>query len=530
MVNSSLKVEEPSENCRTMAGVTDWTERHRPSSERQLEGNEVQRRKIRAWLDEWKNGNPRKKALLLVGPPGVGKTSVARAIAQDMGWNVIELNASDARNAAAIRKVATHGSTHRSLFHNPDDKKQRTLVLLDEVDHLSGGLMAVSQNRIEKAMQGEDEKGKDVSLKGDSGGKAELLNLLAETRQPVILACNEIMGLWGRGSSWSSTRDRFTKHLLTITFDRASDEALRRIARRVLREENLEFDDAAIEALVDNNPGDLRALVRDLQVLSSTATGSITEEMVANQAHAGRRDTSEGVFPGLDKLYRATEAEEAVQIGRSIEKSPPDMVNWIHWNNAALFPKVDSIARGNQSLSMASKMYMGQFRSTAHRSWYWSGQLASLSASVTNTVPFTSRIYPSYPNFLRRQSTRTRPSILKRMGSYSGMSSSALREEILPLLSAMLKDSPQIGDSEDFALSLTYGFTGEEHASLAGLPLSRKATKQLIAKYELAYEKQLSEQIFEPLKIEEAEPEQQPSIEEKKDEEDGSSNGQMKLF
>ena len=101
--------------------------------------------------------------------------------------------------------------------------------------------------------------GTDVSLKGDSGGKAELLNLLAETRQPVILACNEIMGLWGRGSTWSSTRDRFTKHLLTITFDRASDEALRRIARRVLREENLEFDDAALEALVDNNPGDLRA-------------------------------------------------------------------------------------------------------------------------------------------------------------------------------------------------------------------------------------------------------------------------------
>ena len=530
MVKSPLKVEEPSENCRTMAGVTDWTERHRPSSERQLEGNEVQRRKIRAWLDEWKNGKPRKKALLLVGPPGVGKTSVARAIAQDMGWNVIELNASDARNAAAIRKVATHGSTHRSIFHNPDDKKQRTLVLLDEVDHLSGGLMAVSQNRIEKAMQGEDEKGKDVSLKGDSGGKAELLNLLAETRQPVILACNEIMGLWGRGSSWSSTRDRFTKHLLTITFDRASDEALRRIARRVLREENLEFEDSAIEALVDNNPGDLRALVRDLQVLSSTSTGTLTVEMVESQAHAGRRDTSEGVFPGLDKLYRSIEAEEAVGIGRSIEKSPPDMINWIHWNNASLFPKVGSIARGNQSLSMASKMYMGQFRSTAHRSWYWSGQLASLSASVTNTVPFTGRIYPSYPNFLRRQSARTRPSIIKRMGSYSGMSKSSLREEILPLLSAMLKDSPLLGDSENFALSLSYGFTGEEHASLAGLPLSRKATKQLIAKYDAAYEEKLSKKTFEPLKVEEAVSEHQPVTEEKEEDDAGSANGQMKLF
>ncbi|MDG1552254.1 MAG: AAA family ATPase, partial [Candidatus Poseidonia sp.] len=92
-----------------MGGASDWTERYRPKSEQQLEGNEVQRRKIRTWLDDWKAGTPKKKALLLVGPPGVGKTTVARAIAEDMGWNVIELNASDARNAAAIRKAATNG-------------------------------------------------------------------------------------------------------------------------------------------------------------------------------------------------------------------------------------------------------------------------------------------------------------------------------------------------------------------------------------------------------------------------------------
>jgi hypothetical protein len=46
----------------------------------------------------------------------------------------------------------------------------------------------------------------------------------------------------------------------------------------------------------------------------------------------------------------------------------------------------------------------------------------------------------------------------------------------------------------------------------------------------MAYEEQLSEQIFEPLRVEEIEPKQQQEVEEKKDEEDGSSNGQMKLF
>ena len=94
-----------------MTEISDWTERHRPSSESNLEGNESQRKKIREWLDDWKKGVPKKRAILLIGPPGVGKTSVARAVAQDMGWNVIELNASDDRNAAAIRKAATQGAT-----------------------------------------------------------------------------------------------------------------------------------------------------------------------------------------------------------------------------------------------------------------------------------------------------------------------------------------------------------------------------------------------------------------------------------
>ena len=471
-----------------MAQASDWTERHRPRSEQLLEGNEVQRRKIRAWLDEWQNGAPKKKAVLLNGPPGVGKTTVARAIAEDMGWNVIELNASDARNAAAIRKAATSGATHRSLFHDPTAPPSRTLILLDEVDHLSGGLRQVSQERIERAMEGDDEK-PGSSLRGDSGGKAELLRLLEQTKQPVMLACNEEMGLWGRNSSWRTTRDRFGRHLLKINFVRASDEALRRIARRVLREENVAFEDSAIDALASTNHGDLRALVRDLQVMATGLDGeTLTADMVRAHAQASQRDVTVEIFPGLDRLYRERTSADASQLIRTLDKDAADFLNWVHWNNASLFTHAPSVRRGTSTLLQADRAMMGRFLNTAHRSTYWTQHLTALAASTANDVPLEGRIFPSYPHYLRRSSPAGRGSIVEKLAELCGTNKAITREEFLHPLFMITQDDSLLGDSTLFDVSLELGLTAEEHLSLAGLPVSRRSSKALIKDYQAAEE------------------------------------------
>ena len=470
--------------------VEDWTERYRPKSERHLEGNEAQRKRIRQWLQQWGEGKPEKVGILLTGPPGVGKTSIALAIAADMGWDVIELNASDERNAAALRRAATSGATHFTFGLDGSfttDETRHSLILIDEVDHLGGSFRATSEKRITSTIAARSEDEDNVNeLRGDTGGKAELLRLLQISKQPVILTCNDPMRLWGRGRGWRTARDRFSRLAEIIQFRRASPTALRRIANRVIAAEDITADSSAVDRLVSANPGDIRALVRDLQAISSTSE-HLDADAVVSQVSMGVRDLQIDLFPGLDQLYRIQSANEAAELGRILDKSPEELVAWVAWNNASIFRQRANQARGMQTLASADQALFVRYSNLAYRSSYWGGNLGALAANIASDEVPPDRISLSFPEFLRRGNEPwRRGSIVERLAETCGASQQAVREELWPPLRAV--SSSAIGARpRDFSLSLALNLSAEDHLALHGLPASAAKSKEIAAAYEAAW-------------------------------------------
>src|SRR5207247_10335923 len=102
--------------------------KYRPGTSRDVAGNKTAIEKLRDWIDSWSEGRPTKRAALLYGPAGVGKTTVSEALAQERGWDLVEINASDKRSGEILSKIAGLASTQSTLF------RTARLILLGEVD------------------------------------------------------------------------------------------------------------------------------------------------------------------------------------------------------------------------------------------------------------------------------------------------------------------------------------------------------------------------------------------------------------
>jgi replication factor C large subunit len=462
------------------------SERLRPTRLDDVVGNPRARAELRAWAERWSSPKPpAQRAAVLSGPPGVGKTSAALAVAAEFGWSVVEMNASDARNERAIDQVAGRASiTHTLMDASHGRGPRRALILLDEADSLSGRASegarvapattilrdflrgrygavealneswGLSRNAKPAAFESweqvprspgnhawarlaparrdiEDWKGSSRPRdSSDRGGLAAMARLVRTTRQPMVLTVNDDRTL----TRYSPV---FRTAVARVRFYPIGDRELLSRLAAIARGEKIELAPGAIEALVRRARGDFRAALNDLDAVAPLAAGPLQLEVL------GTRDVAADFEAVTAEVLSAARYYRNVEIRDRLDAPPDDLLPWIEENLPHFAPDATHLASAFDRLAVAEHLLARARRYRVWGLWSYASEVLTGGTGLAlrdRPVPVTGRA--QFPRFLgemgRSRSARAiRESIVRTAGARFHVSRVKARETIVPFLESL---------------------------------------------------------------------------------------------
>ncbi|NLV26680.1 MAG: replication factor C large subunit [Methanomicrobiales archaeon] len=285
-----------------------WAEKYRPRHLSELIGNRESLRQISEWARNWTVDTP---PLILYGKPGIGKTSSAYALANDMDWEVVELNASDQRTKGVIEKVAGGSASTGSLTG-----ASRKLIILDEADNLQGN--------------------------ADRGGARAIADVIRQSKQPIILIANDLYGL-----------DATIRNLCTkIQFKALPAKSLVPRLKEICSREEISCSIPALNEIAEQASGDIRSAVT---MLYASAIGK--DKVGEDDLSISSKDSRASIFDLVSATLGYRQVPSLLDLNFSVDETPDTVLQWVE-GNLGVLPDRKKTAAAYQALSRAD-MYLG---------------------------------------------------------------------------------------------------------------------------------------------------------------------------
>ena len=208
----------------TKRGSLLWTEKYRAKRFTDLVGDERTHRQVLRWIKAWdpivfpshrthaakklkmshdeEPEHQHRKILVLTGPPGLGKTTLAHVAARQVGYEVLEINASDDRSSGVVKGRIRDALGTQSIKGVTGQASKPACVVVDEVDGAMGGssnssgeggfihaLIELVNLDLKNSAQSGERSTSDVGTSRKRKSRAaDTFRLL----RPLVLICNDL--------------------------------------------------------------------------------------------------------------------------------------------------------------------------------------------------------------------------------------------------------------------------------------------------------------------------------------------------
>uniref|UniRef100_A0A9J7YT38 Replication factor C subunit 1 n=1 Tax=Cyprinus carpio carpio TaxID=630221 RepID=A0A9J7YT38_CYPCA len=275
-----------------------WVDKYRPRSLKNLigqQGDQSCANKLLRWLQNWhkhhsgitkapaakfgkfgsKDDGSGFKAALLSGPPGVGKTTTAALVCEELGYSYVEMNASCTRSKNSLKEVIAESLNNTSIKNFYTGASQtvssKHVLIMDEVDGMAGN--------------------------EDRGGIQEMIGLIKQSKIPIICMCND--------RNHQKIRS-LANYCYDLRFQRPRVEQIKGAVMSIAFKEGLKIPPPALNEVILASNQDIRQVLHNLSMWSAKDK-VMTYDQAKADANSARKDMKLGPFDVCRKVFASGE-------------------------------------------------------------------------------------------------------------------------------------------------------------------------------------------------------------------------------